>query len=311
MMISIIIPMFNCESYISRCINSLIDQSYCNFEIIVVDDGSTDNSYKIVQELSNVTDKIRLYKQENRGASIARNKGLDLANGEFVMFLDADDYLEKNCIQDMMKYSTYDLIMGSVNYVSKDEDFLEDYVLVDKTYNVLNNFSELISFIPFPLNKIYKKDIIDQNNLKFTDLKIGQDLNFYLKYIVHCKTIKTLNKKVANYRILDGSISRTYTKKILNIVNGYEDCLKYYTMKNSSLDLINDISIEYLKHYGYQITKINKLNDISKREAIQHFNRAAKMLKKNINKKINLKYFKVLIIYHIKVILIKIGFYRK
>ena len=102
--ISVIVPVYNTEEYIEKCINSITGQTYKNLEIIVVNDGSTDNSLNILKSLQSKDSRIRIINQENKGVSAARNTGLDNTTGEYIAFVDSDDYLEKNMYEKMLKY---------------------------------------------------------------------------------------------------------------------------------------------------------------------------------------------------------------
>ena len=102
-LVSIIIPVYNCEKYITICLDSLINQTYSNIEIILVNDGSNDRSEDVIREFAKNDNRIKLYNQINQGVSVARNTGLDKATGEYIMFVDADDYIELDMVDELIK----------------------------------------------------------------------------------------------------------------------------------------------------------------------------------------------------------------
>lgn len=125
--VSIIVPVYNAEDYIKKCISSICTQSVSELQIILVDDGSTDNSLEICRQLQKNDTRIEVFHQENQGASAARNKGMQLANAEWVMFVDSDDWLEENAVQTLCEEASHadsDIIMGMIvnNYSFSDED---------------------------------------------------------------------------------------------------------------------------------------------------------------------------------------------
>ena len=100
-LISVIIPVYNCEKYIKRCLESVIKQSYANFEVIVINDGSIDNSLEVIKEVSQEDKRIRIVSQENKGVSYSRRHGVEIANGDYITFIDADDYIESRFLETM------------------------------------------------------------------------------------------------------------------------------------------------------------------------------------------------------------------
>ena len=192
--ISVIIPIYNVEKYLDKCINSVVSQTYTNLEIILVNDGSIDNSRKICDEWASKDKRIIVINQINKGVSVARNKGLEKSSGEYVAFVDADDYLEKNMIKklyiNMIKNNT-DLSICSFFYYE-----IETRKLIQaKTNSSLLNMTKL-EFLDnlyyeyykgYLFNKLFINDIIHTNKIKFDEnKKICEDLIFILQYISKC-----------------------------------------------------------------------------------------------------------------------------
>ena len=204
--VSVIIPVYNVEAYIEKCIMSIINQSYQNIEIIIVNDGSTDHSYDVVKKIKEETkeERILILEQPNSGVSIARNKGLEIATGEYIIFVDADDFLANDCIEYMLSLINYDngdFAFSIENFKKKNEKQTEKLL----TKNISSN--EAI-FLLLGLkvtvgcwNKIYSRKMLIDNKIKFLpDLFYGEGLSFIIRVSKIAKKITIGNKKVYYYR---------------------------------------------------------------------------------------------------------------
>ena len=174
--ISIIIPVYNVEKYISRCLDSILANTYQNTEIILVNDGSKDDSQKIIEEYKKkYTDKIILIEQENKGPAEARNVGIVKASGEYIMFIDSDDFIEKDYIENyanQIKEDDYDLVMGGL-YRSNDEKNLYEVALKDDMWSLYR--------IMGPYTRLYKLKFLKENNIEFKKVNIGEDIYFNMQ----------------------------------------------------------------------------------------------------------------------------------
>lgn len=198
-LISIIIPIYNGEKYIDGLYNQLIDQTYTNFECIMVDDGSTDNSLELLNTIVNKDLRFNVYSHENKGLSIARNTGLEYIKGDYVTFIDVDDTVSVHLLSEFIKHLIkVDAEIFSVQYaqnfngkiITCDLNF-EKNKLLDSTYiqNVI--IKELLSTDNFaPVwSKFYKVNFINENNLRFPDSRyIEEDINFNLKAYNLCNS---------------------------------------------------------------------------------------------------------------------------
>lgn len=203
-LLSVIVPVYNAEKYLERSLTSLVNQgiNYSEYEIICVDDGSVDGSKKIIESNQEKYSCIKYVKKENGGVSSARNKGLDLAEGEYVCFVDADDYVEKNyllellsnrenvdCVACGLKYVTeankkeYEIICHEDQVWENREDFVKDYCKDGALRNIFFG----------PCCKLYSRDLI--GDLRFNEgLLSGEDIVFNLNYLTRVKSIKVINK---------------------------------------------------------------------------------------------------------------------
>lgn len=269
--VTFIIPLYNNEKYIKKCIMSILSQSYKEIEVIVIDDGSTDNSYKVCQEI--LDPRIKLFKQYNFGAPLARNNGIKYSTGEYIMFLDSDDYLCSNkVISEIYKETNgfdFDLYIGGVQEVDIYGKYIRKKNIV-KNF-ILDDFEQNLLCDPVPAGKIFRKSIIEKNNLYFDNVRIGQDLNFYLKYVSRVTNIVKSNKNIASYRILENSISRTYGLKIFDIVDSLNKVEKYYLCNSASEKYVKMLkAIRYI-HFYNQFVKYVFVKDKSIRNIVKHY----------------------------------------
>lgn len=195
--ISIVIPVYNTEKYLKRCLNSILHQSFQDFEVILIDDGSTDRSPLICDEYTKLDNRIKAVHQINSGVSSARNLGLKIAIGEYIWFIDSDDYITVDSLRELsniLKNNNIDLIVFNT-------DINEFY---DSKINNLDYFFKKYYFtykLEFSSgNKLYNRYFLLENNILFdTDEKIGEDLLFNISCYDKMKKIKLINKKYYNY----------------------------------------------------------------------------------------------------------------
>ena len=215
-MISIIVPVYNSEKTLARCLDSILRQTYSDYEIILIDDGSIDSSFCIIEKYATSHPNIVAIRKENGGVSSARNKGLDLAKGDFVCFVDSDDYIEPNYLEDLhncisnndtdialclISRSNAKVSSTNISYNSKDDIII----------SILNNDEQNAG----PCNKLFRKDII--GNLRFAeDIFLGEDTLFCVEYAKKCSTAIRINKVLYHYEMPTCSIQyRTDNNKIL------------------------------------------------------------------------------------------------
>ena len=220
-LISIIVPVYNVEKYLNKCIDSIINQTYKNLEIILVDDGSLDNSGKICNEYAEKDSRIKVIHKENGGVSSARNKGLEIANGEWVAFVDSDDWIENNfcevLLNNAIEYKV-DIVLCGYNRVSLSN--------IDKIRNTkkiieLNANEYLINVLNpqtgfgFCHMKLYKRKNI--RNIKFKEgLLVGEDALFNEQVSKKIKKAIFVEESLYNYRINNNSVVRKFDKNYSN-----------------------------------------------------------------------------------------------
>lgn len=212
-LISIIVPVYNTESYVRNTIDSVLRQEYKNWELILVDDGSTDGSRRICDEYSENDSRIRVLHKPNSGVSDTRNKGLEIAKGEWIFFLDSDDELFPNSLSNMIEWSKgVDMVVGvfSMNITDPQRQFQErdskakKFIdkIVDAKGFVKSMINKKLSIAPTVSPKLYKTNIIRQNNLHYAaDIYYAEDQLFLAQYVC-CKEVKSIhiNNKVPVYQ---------------------------------------------------------------------------------------------------------------
>ena len=239
--VSIIVPVYNGEKYLARCIESLISQTYKDIEIIVIDDGSKDDSYKIAQGYAEKDQRIILLTKENSGVSDARNIGLDKAKGEYIVFTDCDDYADNEYVEHLVSLISQGADMGICGWKKESEEGKIKQIceIVNGTYNSDETLSYLVSlnYIQgYPFGKILRTDIIRKNGLiEDNSISLFEDLVFNCEYAKRCEKV-IINTNYCDYHyVLHDNSSRnssilagkfnvkwiseiTALEKILNIV---------------------------------------------------------------------------------------------
>lgn len=213
--ISVLIPAFNAEKFIEQTVDSVLSQTYQNFEIIIINDGSTDNTLNIIEKLSLKDNRIRFYSQDNGGVSSARNLAIKMAIGDWIFILDSDDYLHPSAFSECMNATDIEFIdVFESNYIYDTGSGLEypkQYFKKDKLINadkmkciLLNNiFSPLL-----PRTLLIRKKIIDEKEIRYnTNFKIMEDVDFFFEILQYAKHIKIFANRLYHYRINPNSLT--------------------------------------------------------------------------------------------------------
>ena len=267
-LVSIIIPNYNAGIYLRRCIDSIYQQKYQNYEIILIDDGSTDNSLSYVKEdIEN--NKIKLIKQFNMNASIARNNGIKEARGEFLFFLDSDDEVTENGIYELVKaIKKADLALGSYHEIDDDYNNLLSIKLENKTLTTQDNVMKISGLSPVPSNKLYRSSIIKKNNLYFSNVNIAQDLSFYLKYLCYCDSVNIIENEVYLHRVVNSGMTKSKNFNIFDITKVFDQVYKLYRDNNKHELISKYLENVKFKHLFWQMNKQIKYKRFSERKLI-------------------------------------------
>ncbi|MCL2566911.1 MAG: glycosyltransferase [Alphaproteobacteria bacterium] len=242
--ISCIIPLYNAENYIKRCLDSVLKQSISDFEVIIIDDGSKDNSLSIVEQYTVADNRIKLIQQSNQGVSIARNNGIREALGEYIFFLDADDDIMQDAFKDSYKKAvadSADILVFNYSKVYKNKYSLKKKKLKDsKIYSSVKEKKIVLSSGVTPWSKIYRREFLLQHNILFFPKIYYEDIPFFWKSVILANKMSFLNKSIYNYYQNSHSImnSNLTNKKIDDIIK--------------SMLLVRDYLFEYNMYHSYK-----------------------------------------------------------
>lgn len=247
--ISVIVPVYNVEKVLYHCIDSILNQIFNDFELILVDDGSTDNSGRICDEYAGKDTRAKVIHKQNGGVSSARNAGIEVAQGEYICFVDSDDYLESNYLKELVetkrKYADYDNIWCGFQTVEDYNGKNKEAVIAKNDTGISCYSLEDIMILherwldASPCNKLFNKRVVVNNNIKFPeDLSLGEDLLFNFEYLDSTKgKIVVINQPLYNY-IRDGkeSLDNKYYPDLLDIYRRLNSETEKYAQKWSLSD---------------------------------------------------------------------------
>ena len=234
--ISVIIPVYNAERYLKKCLDSLLEQTFQDYEVIIVNDGSKDSSGEICEEYKKLNNKIQVIHQENQGVSKARNAAIEKALGEWLFFLDADDELFKDSLEILYSHSKdVDLVVGEcVVYSTEGEiiftppkTFVEH---LDKNSTLKLLYRPYFIYQGYLWNKLYKRSILTDNNIRFNEkISFGEDKLMIVEYMSHCNNSTYTSQPVYKYyRRVDSamsSINVAYNRKYISSFYAEVKCL--------------------------------------------------------------------------------------
>lgn len=235
--VSVIVPVYNVEKYLKRCLDSLTNQSFKDIEIIVVDDGSTDRSYSIARNLALNDHRIKLYRQENRGSSHARNVGLNESTGKYIMFLDSDDYYKKDCIEKAyhnIKNNDADICIFGSRFVDENGNYIKSVIPLKKGIaEIKDEKSILLDIENCTWDKIYKSELIKENHIHYIENLYYQDLAFTFTSIMYARKISFVNKELIVYTCgRSGSETKEISNKLFDIFKISDVIIQEYKYKN-------------------------------------------------------------------------------
>jgi glycosyltransferase involved in cell wall biosynthesis len=218
----------------------------------------------VILDLAKENPKIKYFFQNNLGGSIARNKGIELASGDYYLFLDSDDIIYRKSILKMVETienDNSDIVIGNFYKIDENDNEIGECI-ISKNDFLENKIDSMVNTIPNPSNKLYRAEIINNYNVYWGNVKIGQDLNFYLKYILNCKRISVINDYIYGWRVLSTSISNSINFRLLDIIESFNDLKKYFKSMKKIEFYNNYISTVEFYHYYNQFNKIIKTKDI-------------------------------------------------
>lgn len=317
--VSIIVPIYNSQKNIARCLDHLVNQTLKEIEIILINDGSTDDSEKIILSYRDKYQNIKYYKQKNKGVSVARNEGIKRATGKYLCFCDSDDYYENDAMEKMYENSCdADVVISKVR---KKIHGKNEEVSIGRCYS--SNEKELKNIILNMTNnyminqmwcKLFKNEIIKNNDIFLNpNLSIGEDLDWICRFFIYVKSIRGINDITYNY-IVSGkeSLSQKFSDSFFEQFNeSFSSLFNLFVNKEIDVSILNSIKINNYWNSLFLINsptcKYNLLEKINYIEKILKSNNYKEFIKKQRQDSLKVKIMKINNKYILSLLIILFG----
>ena len=309
--VSIIIPCYNVSKYINKCIDSVLNSTLKDIEVIVINDGSKDNTLDLLKEYKD--DRLIIIDKKNEGVAAARNDGLKKATGEYISFIDSDDYIDENMYSDMYnkaKKNNLDLIACDALLIYPNENRVVKSNITDKS----TKEELMIDAYAVTWNKLYRKEIL--KDLTFTKgINLCEDVEFLYKVYSKINRVGSIYKAYYNYIQRPNSLTYVYDEKIYHVIKAMDNVLEYYKKNNIFDKYYDELEYTYVRYcYGTFIKRLAKAKDKKK------FNEGIKFAKEKVkenfpkykkNKYINAKSGKSKYLKHFNSLLATLIYYKE
>ena len=286
--VSVIVPVYNVEKYLDKCLNTLAKQKLKDIEVIIVNDGSPDNSQKIIDKYTKEYPNMKSYIKENGGLSDARNYGIKKAKGEYIAFLDSDDYVTEDMYKKMYekaKSGNFDMVVCDLNYVYPNKVIPASSNVPTDTTNIKKC---MLNIYPAAWNKIFKRKLFD-NGIEFKKGVWFEDVEFIYRLLPSVKSIGTIHEHFNQYVQRDGSITNTINRKIYHYIDNWNGIIEYYKKNNLYKEYKNELEYSYVRYiYATFVKQASRYNYDDYMEAVDT---AIENVKKNFPKYRKNKYF--------------------
>lgn len=267
---SIIVPIYNSEKYLDNCIKSILAQTYSNFELLLINDGSTDNSRKICDAYEKQDSRIKVFHIKNQGVSHARNYGLQYANGECICFIDSDDTINKKWLENFYRAPSADMIIQGCRIIEKS---ISRKIVLASSYTKGNERFEVLckigTFLNNPWSKCYSTEIIRKNNLSFPEkCSLNEDLIFVLNFLEKSESLSTIKEYDYNYKIENSHLTKKFynptdilnwkkqvQKSLLSLCQNNKNCKLYRTMTSNEFSIFTWYIIQFHHRIQYSDRK--------------------------------------------------------
>ncbi len=302
--VSIIIPVYDVEKYLRECLDSIINQTYTDFEAICVNDGSPDNSLEILKEYAQKDSRIKIINKENGGVSAARNDALKITTGEYIMFVDSDDFIALNTLEEVVKAAEENpeanMVCFGIKAIDERNSTVDEYNWLKKWYHCPYNKVFALAqwnFAKMPgvsVGKLFKSSIIQQKNIQFYPFKYNEDFVFSTEYLSHVEKIRYIDKDLYNYRFRPNSAITLYhpnnnPEYAFNIA--VEQIILLYNLFEQRGELVKFNQIFAPRWLNFLFWMINPENK-NKENYIEKLQEIANMLSDNYDWGLAIKYIK-------------------
>ncbi len=248
--ISVVVPVYNVEPYLDRCLNSLVYQTISDIEIVVVNDGSTDKSRDIISRyVASYPNKLFAYDKPNGGLSDARNYGITKCHGDYIGFVDSDDYVDLDMFKlmyDKAISKNFDVVVCDVRLDFGNRSIEISSNVDEDKFDKDSIKKQMLDIYPTAWNKIYKKNLLGKINFK-KDVWY-EDVEFLYRLFPYINSIGTLKMPLINYVQRSGAISKTYNKKIFDYINNFNGIVEFYKKNNFYEEYYSELEYCYVKY---------------------------------------------------------------
>ena len=251
MKVSVIVPVYNVEEYLEKCLNSLVNQTLKELEIIVVNDGTLDNSQKIIDKyVKKYPNKVKSYIKENGGLSSARNYGLKYASGEYIAFVDSDDYVDKNMYKTMYDKAVaedFDMVVCDLKYIYADHICPASSNVNGDIYDKKGIKQCMLNIYPAAWNKIYKRDLFKYGVL-FKKKVWFEDVEFLYRLFPYINTIGVVKEQLVNYVQREGAITKTFDDRVFHYIDNWNGIIDFYKSKKLYNEYSKELEYCYVRY---------------------------------------------------------------
>lgn len=291
-LISVIIPVYNTGKYLNKCFDSVINQTYKNIEIILINDGSTDNSDSICLEYKNKDSRIVYIKKENEGVSKARNTALDIVKGKYIAFVDSDDFIEEDYIEKMInaiRKNDADLCECNMNKLNVDNEIIGSTnlynAIIEGKEKVKWDFANYNNAMDYVANKLIKRDTIGEE--RFSDLIVSEDYEFFTRVYENINKKVTISDKLYNYILYPKKeTTEKFIRNGLETIRAREKVFKQYMEKNE-IELAHITAVQLLFRIMTIYKKVDHKTKIILKEKYREYYPYALKTKATFLKKIS------------------------
>ena len=287
--ISIIVPIYNAEKYLNKCIKSLINQTKQELEFVLVNDGSTDTSEDIIKSYKDK--RIKYFKNKNQGIGKTRNFGIDKATGKYIMFLDSDDYLATHACEELFNKAekeNLDLVINNFYRVDEETEKQEEVKIPEFQNTTLKENKNLLLDVNLaPWNKLYKTELLKKNKIKFVENLKYEDAPFVIEAMDKAKKIGYLNKYLNYYVIHKNSETTVRDQKVFDIIEIVDKIRTYFSKRKEFTEPVDKLSVRILTNYTIQ-----QRVQLDKEVGMKFIDRAFQYMKENIPDYKDNKYYK-------------------
>lgn len=288
MKVSVIVPVYNVFEYLDKCLDSLSHQTLKDIEVIIVNDGSPDNSEDIIKKYTKKYQNFKYYKKENGGLSSARNYGIKYATGDYIAFLDSDDYVTCDMYEKMYEKAVngnYDLVVCDINYLYPDKTLKVDCGIKCDTLDIKKTY---LTIHPAAWNKIFKKDLFN-HNVYFKEGVWFEDVEFIYRMLPYIESIGVVHEYFNQYVQRPGSITSSVSPKIYDYISNMNGIIDFYKERKLYDEYKKELEYVYVR-YLYA-TFIRSIKKYDYHEYMKAVNIAIKNVKEHFPKYKRNKYF--------------------